>query len=148
MTAQLGIKESMFVPTNNPRKLEAHGNARNNLQQPFHRNGKSLNMAQTKSYIQHKRYSHKHIHQPSREQFQPGYSSEPEFIEYSLDRSWISQQNINSENIINQTLPSDFDFESKMESEMLNVRLPKLIYYDGEDHYQRSDFKKLSKSDN
>jgi hypothetical protein len=91
-----------------------------------------------------KRYQHKHIHQQSKEQFQQGYSSEPEFIEYSLDRSWIND-NSNDTNQ-NQTLP--VDFENKIESQMLNVKLPKLIYYDGADHYARDDFKKLSRNDN
>ena len=104
------------------------------------------NRLKKKSYNHHKRsYPHKHLHQPSKEQFQPGYSSEPDFIEYSLDRSYINYDSDNNNNN-NQTLPVDFD-ESKIESEMLNVKLPKLIYYDGVDHYARSDFKKLNKRD-
>jgi len=94
-----------------------------------------------------KRYQHKHVHQQSKEYFQQGYSSEPENIEYSLDRSWINDY-IQENNQNNQSLPVDYDYEAKMESQMLDVKLPKLLYYDGLDHYARDDFKKINRNDN
>lgn len=129
------------------RKPESHGNAKNRLKPTFDRNEQSMNLKRDKYYLKEKRYSHKHIHKASREQFQAGYSSEPEFIQYSLDRSWLThnnQKNNSTNDVSNQTLPADF--ESKIESEMLDVELPKLVYYDGADHYQRSDFKKVNKA--
>ena len=147
-TAQQEAESSpkAYVPIGKSRKLESHGNARNNLKRPFQRNGQSLNLKRGKYHLKEKKYTHRHAHQTSREQFQLGYSSEPEFIEYSLDRSWLThtnQMSNSTNNILNQTLPADF--ESKIESEMFNVQLPKLVYYDGMDHFQRSDFKKLNK---
>lgn len=104
----------------------------------------SLQKSSKKPYNQHlRRYAHKHIHS-TEEQFQRGYSSEPDFIEYSVERSWVNNHSFDDSSDSNQrTFP--VDFESKIESEMLNARLPRLVYYDGFNHFARSDFKKISK---
>jgi hypothetical protein len=49
----------------------------------------------------HRRFNYRQVHKLAEfrkhkhhtEQFQPGYCSEPEIIEYSLDRSWINSNN-------------------------------------------------------
>jgi len=99
------------------------------------------------SHNSHK-YTHNH-HLPSEfssEKFTPGYSSEPDVIEYSLDRSWLNQ------NSFNQSLPENLDSISQSEQRQnVNeegitntftsrhfVKLPKLVYYNGQDHYSRA----------
>ena len=106
--------------------------------------------------INHK-HKYKHDHRvPSEftaEKFQPGYSSEPDVIEYSLDRSWLNSQSFN------QSLPDDLDIAYQSEGETVNynentanaaqegisntfhsrhfVKLPKLVYYHGHDQYSK-----------
>jgi hypothetical protein len=101
-----------------------------------------------KAHNNHK-YSHTH-HLPSEfssEKFRPGYSSEPDIIEYSLDRSWLNQ------NSFNQSLPENLDSISQSgqrqnvnEEGITNtftsrhfVKVPKLVYYNGQEHYSRAN---------
>ena len=98
------------------------------------------------------KYKHDH-HVPSEfrsERFQPGYSSEPDVIEYSLDRSWINSHS----NYFNQSLPDNMDVLSESDIETSQqeevgitntfqsrhfVKLPKLVYYNGQNHYSRAN---------
>lgn len=73
----------------------------------------------------HKLAEHKKSHHA--EQFQPGYCSEPEIIEYSLDRCWVNADN---------RVPTSFEtIESIDDSFDHGVRHPKTIYYDGKECY-------------
>ncbi|CAF0710756.1 unnamed protein product [Brachionus calyciflorus] len=74
---------------------------------------------------------------PSKEQYKAGYSSEPDIIEYSLDRSWLSANNLNNSMPIldeNDGLTGTFNSRHF-------VKLPKLVYYDGSNHYSRANIK-------
>ncbi len=85
------------------------------------------------------RYDHKHyddyLDSIEREHFQAGYTSEPENIEYSIDRSWH-----NRSNDLNKSLPEHLNNHHELNNTFQSrnfVKLPKLIYYDGIDHYSR-----------
>lgn len=70
---------------------------------------------------------HKREHKPHTEQFQPGYCSEPEIIEYSLDRCWVNSNN---------KVPTSFEtIESIDDSFDHGNGLPKSVYYDGKEHF-------------
>jgi hypothetical protein len=85
------------------------------------------------------RYDHQHyndyLDSIENERFQPGYTSEPENIEYSIDRSWH-----NRSADLNQSLPDHLNNPHELTNTFQSrhfVKLPKLIYYDGVDHYSR-----------
>ena len=85
------------------------------------------------------RYDHKHyddyLDSIEREHFQSGYTSEPDNIEYSIDRSWHNRLAD-----LNQSLPDHLNNHHELQNTFQPrnfVKLPKLIYYDGVDHYSR-----------
>lgn len=90
----------------------------------------------TKEKKYHRRFHYRQIHKLSEqkkhkshqtEQFQSGYCSEPEIIEYSLDRCWVNADN---------RVPTSFEtIESIDDSFDHGHRYPKAIYYDGQEHF-------------
>lgn len=122
-------------------KFNSKSRARNDFDSHIYENGSPS--VKPKNHSNHNyRYRHKHhipgYHQ-SKEKFQPGYSSEPDVIEYSLDRSWLSHPNN-----LNQSLPTDINENGITDTFHSRhfVKLPKLVYYNGYNHYSRPDFKK------
>lgn len=78
----------------------------------------------------HKLAEHKKQKHQS-EQFQPGYCSEPEIIEYSLDRCWVNADN---------QVPTSFEtIESIDDSFEHGHVFPKAIYYDGQERYVHNE---------
>lgn len=89
----------------------------------------------------HRRFNYRQIHKLAEykkykngikmngEQFQPGYCSEPEIIEYSLDRCWVNADNQN---------PTSFEtIESIDNSFDIEPTFPQTVYYDSQEHYLR-----------
>ena len=140
---------SRFKKSSGKDKKKAKKISNNFHFQSEHNIDKKLNrQSHLKSKIHDKhKYRHNH-HLPSEftgEKFQPGYSSEPDVIEYSLDRSWLNHASFN------QSLPENLDMfdrdpEQNLSQEGISntfqsrhfVKLPKLVYYNGQAHYSRS----------
>ena len=133
---------------NKSKKISGHFHYQN--EHKIDKKNKNRSHLKAKSLNEHK-YRHNH-HLPTEftsEKFQPGYSSEPDVIEYSLDRSWLNQASFN------QSLPENLDSINKSgkqveetiaEEGLTNtfhsrhfVKLPKLVYYNGQDHYSRAN---------
>lgn len=129
------------TPSQTESKLKNRIDAKNSETEKKFNNepSKKLNRNYWDSKNKPKRYRYHHEHydekKPSQENFKPGYSSEPEMIEYSLDRSWVS-----ASNKLNTSMPiiddESNDLTATFGSRHL-INIPKLIYYDGSNHYIR-----------
>lgn len=125
--------ESKLKNRINAKNLEEEKNLKNDLSKKPNRN-----YWNKKNKVKRYRYHHEHYDEkkPSQENFKPGYNSEPDMIEYSLDRSWVSASNkLNTSMPILDEEPNDLTgtFNSRH-----FVKTPKLIYYDGSNHYTRT----------
>lgn len=82
----------------------------------------------------------------TKEQYRPGYSSDPEIIEYSIDRSWVNNQPSNNPNTIQSygdlKAISEHDISDSF-SEKHYFKLPRVFYHGGSRYYSRSSNNRL-----
>lgn len=133
------------TPSQTESRLKNRIDAKNNEEEKRVSSGTSKkpnrNYWNNKNKANKYRYHHEHYDEtrPSQEQYKAGYSSEPDMIEYSLDRSWAS-----ASNNLNSSMPILDDEPNSLTGTFNSrhfVKLPKLIYYDGSNHYTKANKK-------